>query len=55
MNQLWLGLIWIDSRDKILEQHNKKFWVTYLGWGEEEGSPMRCCFLFFACFGVYVF
>jgi len=52
MNQLWLGLIWINSRDQILEQNkNKKEnkqnkQNTVLGdllWdgGRGEGSPMH--------------
>jgi len=59
MNQIWLGLIWINSRDQILEQNRKKkqkkkFWETYFGMGEGE-KALQCigCFLVF-CFALFL-
>jgi len=53
MSQIWLGLIWIISRDQVFEQNKKKHKKNkVLGdllWdgGRGEGSPMHC---FFFCF-----
>ena len=52
MNQIWLGLIWINSRDQILEQNRKKNKKKVLGdllWdgGRGEGSPMHWLFFGF--------